>query len=355
MSYNTARRNKAKANNSGLLENAFNDLSIEDTTSRDTTHHHHHHQQQQQQQPQRQRQQQQQSYTSDEVRREGLLICGFTRKRQDKVKQERNETRFRGNFGASSLAIKKVIDDLLDENLTKNFNLKYFFLTLTWLKSYSTYLQLEGHWDICPETIAAKSKEYLSYIHNLKRRKIKWFEDDEIEDDVFIMTVDGVHCRVQEVRKDPGSKWYSHKSHGAGLSYELGIAIRSDRLVWINGPFPASKHDITIFKFGSGDRNSPGTNLKSMIPVGKRVVADSGYSGEDNNTISVTREGDSKEVKEMKARAKSRHETFNSRIKSFTILSTEFRHNIALHQAVMESVCVLLQYDMESGHGLFEV
>ena len=131
--------------------------------------------------------------------------------------------------------------------------------------------------------------------------------------------------------------------------------MQSDRIVWINGPFPASKHDITIFKFGSGDKNNPGTNLKSMIPTGKRVVADSGYAGEDNNTISVTREGDSRELKEMKARAKSRHKMFNSRIKNFTMLSTEFQHNIALHQAVMESVCVLLQYDMESGHGLFEV
>ena len=122
MSYNTARRNKAKANNSGLLEDAFNDLSIEDRRQ-DPAHHH----QQPQQQPQRQRQQQQQqhqSYSSDELRREGFLLCGFSEKRQDKVKEERNEARFRGNFGASSLAINKVIDDLLDENRTKTFNLK---------------------------------------------------------------------------------------------------------------------------------------------------------------------------------------------------------------------------------------
>ena len=45
--------------------------------------------------------------------------------------------------------------------------------------------------------------------------------------------MDGVHCRTFEVRKDPSTKWYSHKSHSAGLAYELAIAIRSDGLVWI--------------------------------------------------------------------------------------------------------------------------
>ena len=92
-----------------------------------------------------------------------------------------------------------------------------------------------------------------------------------------------------------------------------------------------------------------------MIPTGKRVIGDSGYAGEDNITVSYTREGGSAEVRKLKARAKSRHETFNSRIKSFTILATEFRHTISLHQIVFESICVLIQYDLESGHKLFEV
>jgi len=294
-------------------------------------------------------------YSEDEIRKEGLSLCGFTEKRLSKVKKTRNEDRFRGNYGISSSAASKVVDDLLHEKVMKDFNIQYFFLTLHWLKSYSTYLQLEGPWNLSPETIGPKVKEYANAIQHLKGRKIKWFDDDEIKDDVFIMTVDGVHCRIQEVRKDPGSKWYSHKSHGAGLSYELGIAIRSDQLVWINGPFPASRHDVTIFKYGDGDKDNPGVNLKSMIPTGKRVIGDSGYSGEDNITVSITREGDSVEVKELKSRAKSRHETFNARIKSYAILATKFRHPISLHQTIMESICVLTQYGLESGNGLFEV
>mmetsp|Transcript_2173 Transcript_2173/g.4885 ORF Transcript_2173/g.4885 Transcript_2173/m.4885 type:complete len:352 (-) Transcript_2173:49-1104(-) len=306
-------------------------------------------------QQQRRRQQQEPKYSVDELRLKGLLFCGFTEERQRKVKSDRNERRFRGCYGVSSLAISKVVKDLIQEISAKKFDLKYFFLALYWLKAYPRYVQMEGPWNFCPETIGPRVKEYTAALQRLKKKKIKWFSDEEIKDDVFIVSVDGVHCRIQEARRDPGSKWYSHKSHGAALAYELGISVRSDRLVWINGPFPASRHDLSIFRYGAGTKDNPGRNLKSMIPAGKRAIADSAYAGEDNNTVSVTREGDSAEVKELKARAKSRHETFNSRIKSFAILSTEFRHPRSVHQAVMESVCTLVQYDIESGHGLFEL
>ena len=123
----------------------------------------------------------------------------------------------------------------------------------------------------------------------------------------------------------------------------------------MNGPFCASKLDITIFRFGGGDENNPGPNLRDKIPEGKRAVADSGYKGEDGKTCSITRQSDSKEMKEFKARAKSRQEVFNSKVKAFTYTATKFRHGQEVHAMAFESVCILLQYDMESGHGLFEV
>ena len=167
--------------------------------------------------------------------------------------------------------------------------------------------------------------------------------------------MDGVHCRTFEVRKDPSTKWYSDKSHSDGLAYELAIAIRSDRLVWMNGPFWASKSDITIFRFGDGDEANPGSNLRDKIPEGKRAVTDSGYDGEDGKMVSISKRSDSAEAKDFKARAKSRQESFNSRVKAFNCTAVSFRHGQELHAAAFESVCILLQYDMESGHGLFEV
>jgi hypothetical protein len=63
----------------------------------------------------------------------------------------------------------------------------------------------------------------MKVIQGLKEKKVVWgsWEDNEI----FIGSADGVNCRIQEVRMDPGSKWFAYKSHGAGVGYERGIAI----------------------------------------------------------------------------------------------------------------------------------
>ena len=299
--------------------------------------------------------------TEEEVLFKGLEYLHFDYNRQKKVLRKRNIERFRSNYGVSPLAISKVIIDLqtlLDEvDRIKKFDIRYFFLTLFWFKAYLKQNQMEGPWNICPETISEKINVYSKAIQHLKKHKVKWFEDGECDDDdIFLVSVDGIHCRTFEVRRDPGKKWYSHKSHGAGFAYELAIAIRSGRLVWMNGPFYASKSDITIFRFGDGDEQNPGPNLRDMIPEGKRAVADSGYRGEDGKTCSITRQGDSDKVKEFKARAKSRQEVFNSKVKAFACTNTEFRHGKKLHGTAFESVCILLQYDMENGYGLlFEI
>jgi hypothetical protein len=165
-------------------------------------------------------------------------------------------------------------------------------------------------------------------------------------DDVFVISIDGTHCRINEPRGEPSAKWFSKKFSQAGLSYELGIAIRSNQLVWVNGPFPASEHDITIYRKEGG--------LKARIPEGKRLVGDEGYKGE-SQTISTRNALDSPIVKSFKRRTRARHETFNGRLKNFKILAERFRHGVAKHKAVFETACVIVQYDMENGHPMFDV
>ena len=158
--------------------------------------------------------------------------------------------------------------------------------------------------------------------------------------------MDGTHCRINEPRTQPSAGWYSKKYNKAGLSYELGIAIRSNKLVWINGPFPAGQNDLAIYRKPNG--------LKTKIPPGKLVVGDEGYMGEDEQ-VSTRNPFDSPELRNFKRRAKARHETFNGRIKNFKILDERFRHGVAKHQAVFEAVCVLVQYDMDNGHPMFDI
>lgn len=182
--------------------------------------------------------------------------------------------------------------------------------------------------------------------------QIQWPFDDNtvIEHTKFIISVDGVHCPIQEPRNEPSAKWYSKKLNGAGLSYELGIDIWESRLVWINGPFPAGQNDISIFRKPGG--------LMSRIPDGGRVVADEGYRGE-GEIISTRNPCDTEAVREFKNRVRARHETFNSRLKAFKILSQPFRGQgnarMEKHQAAFEACCVIIQYNMANGHELFKV
>ena len=92
---------------------------------------------------------------------------------------------------------------------------------------------------------------------------------------------------------------------------------------------------------------------KSKIPVGKRLIGDCGYPNEPQ--VSIRNSRDSPEVKNFKKRVRARHETFNGRIKAFKALAERFRHGHEKHKVVFESICVIVQYEMENGHPLFSV
>jgi hypothetical protein len=67
------------------------------------------------------------------------------------------------------------------------------------------------------------------------------------EKEIFVVLVDGIHCHTAKCRKKPSAKNCSHKFSGPGFAYEMGVAIRRNQLVWINGPCKALVHDVTPF------------------------------------------------------------------------------------------------------------
>jgi hypothetical protein len=97
--------------------------------------------------------------------------------------------------------------------------------------------------------------------------------------------------------------------HGSGLKYEFAVSIKESKLLWINGPYPASVHDITIYRGGRKkdqkdevwDRNS----LFFAVPDGVMGVGDDGYRGEPNKIV-TTRPEHSSEMKNFLGRAKNR-------------------------------------------------
>lgn len=163
----------------------------------------------------------------------------------------------------------------------------------------------------------------------------------------FLLTVDGVHCRIDELKHHEYSKntaYYSHKFKQAGLNYEIGLSLTESKILWVNGPFPAATHDITVFR----------RDLIHKIPAGMKAIGDSGYRGEPEFIATKSRL-DPPIVRKFKSRARSRHETVNNRIKKFNCIKEQFRHGIEKHKTVFEAVCVLCQYEFEYDKPLFEM
>jgi hypothetical protein len=164
----------------------------------------------------------------------------------------------------------------------------------------------------------------------------------------FIMSIDGTHTRIYEPIHPLWSKnpeYYSHKFNQSALNYEIGLSLFTSDLAWVNGPFPASRHDKTIFT---------DDGLLDALPAGKKLVGDKGYRGMPV-VVSTPNPFDADELREFKRRARARHETFNARLKVFGCLNDRFRHRLEKHKTVFEAVCVIIQFQMENGSPLFPI
>ena len=163
-----------------------------------------------------------------------------------------------------------------------------------------------------------------------------------------LMSIDGTDFRVEQqgpaVRGNP---FGSHKYAGqSALRYELGIDILAGNLVWVGGPYPAGAWpDIKIFF----------NELAHLLEPGERVEADNGYVGHPEKIKCPLNDCNPAEKEAMQARVRSRHETFNGRLKFWGILGQVFRHDIRRHGGVFWACAVISQLAIYNGEPLFEV
>jgi hypothetical protein len=116
----------------------------------------------------------------------------------------------------------------------------------------------------------------------------------------------------------------------------------------------ASASESVVFNGGrKKDKLKDPNCLANQIPEGKKVLADSGLKG--SAKASTRKAGNSHQMKHFRARAQGRQETLFKRFKDFGILRQRFRHGYESHKMVLDAVAVIVQYDMENGHPLFDV
>ena len=231
------------------------------------------------------------------------------------------------------------------------------------LSCYPLEQEAEGIFGCCDRTWRKWSWDIVKAISCLKSEIIVWPslwcnpEDEQNEEEtIFIITVDGAHFRIDEPTHktfSENTKFYSHKFKQAGLTYEIAISIFENKCVWAVGPYPAGVNDLTVFR-----KHLKAKMLESREASPKnvqfRAIGDKGYKGE-RDVLSVPSSHDADVVRDFKSRALSRQETFNARMKTFDCLDERFRHSIEKHKYCFDSVLVICQLQLENGSPLFKV
>jgi len=296
-------------------------------------------------------------YTPRQMLKKGLIFAGISKRSIKKCKKSTNEQRFVSRYGSNPAVVCHIWEDLqrqADPNFaipSNKLSLEYYLHSLHFLKRYPEEHERAAatgwHRDTCRDW----GWYYVERIQALKAIKIIFPDDVFFGYDIWIMSVDGQHCWVHE----PGhpefsidTEFYSHKYNKAGINYELGIALKESKLIWMNGPFRAGETDQVTFR-NRGLR-------EKLREMGKKAIADGGYHAqEDFDVLALPNVLDADLVKKFKRRALRRHEKFNGMVKAFNCLSGRFRHPIYRFANCFEAVCVICQYQLEHGSPLFNI
>ena len=88
--------------------------------------------------------------------------------------------------------------------------------------------------------------------------------------------------------------------------------------------------------------------LKEMVPPGKMLIADRGYTSlnnlAENKILATPNDNDPLELKR-----------FNERIKEYGILQKNYHHSRKKHSVAFDAICVLVQTKFENGDILFTI
>ena len=218
---------------------------------------------------------------------------------------------------------------------------------------------MAGRWGFGEQYCRETAREYAGMIRSLKDDKISF---EGLHQGIRFLPVDCMHVICQEFRCDPDSKWWSHKHNGPGVLFEVVTDPVDGKLRWINGPQPASVHEITFLRGGKAKKKHEWkrTSLYFQLPAGLRLVGDSAYGGQTDK-VSTTNDAHDPETKALFASMKSLQETSFKQFKDFGVLREAFCHGKSTEDKLrkvklsFEACAVLIQYDLETGHRLFEV
>jgi len=296
--------------------------------------------------------------TPHEILVAGLKALKYSKRRINRCKDSTNQGRLRNAHGLNSVALAQLWEDLQTTSIEEarldpnQRDLLMFFISLNFLKKYRTEKDQDEHWQISDRKTRDNNWHYVKKIAALRSWKIKW-PDDNFGNDIWVMSVDGVHIKSYEKRSnekklnlDP--KIFSYKHRCAGYLVEIGLALHESKCVWIRGPYKAGTvNDIKVFTT---------KGLKDKLEqCGKVAIGDSGYTGYSHICSTPNIGYDEPEVRKFKTRARMRHERYNAMLETFKCMVGPFRSSEEKLSLCLDAVAVLCEYKMEHGEPLFDI
>lgn len=283
---------------------------------------------------------------------------------------------FKSHYGSTPSVLAKLWNDLQSTNVEEakidgedvtDIGFRSFMIANYFLCNYPKSSKATGQ--------AFKLKKHVGYgaelwnwiekIAAMKDVTIFWPEElNDPQGAKIIVIVDGKDQKRWEVQHpyyNKDKKYYSHKSNSAALKWEIGLAVHSQRMVHIGGPFRGGLHDSSIYNgeleaidydlreaLGMEGEYIP---LEKKIPEGKFGIADSAYAGFRKLLQYSGR--DSAELANFKTRGKLRLEAINGRFCKFKCIGDTFRHSVPKQKSAFDAVAVLVQYELDDTSTLF--
>lgn len=159
------------------------------------------------------------------------------------------------------------------------------------------------------------------------------------------VSLDATDCPVQEPttpQQDFLREYFSHKLHGAGLRYEIGLNFRTGDMVWLFGGYPCGRlNDLSL---------SREFYLTQILP-GELTLADDGYNDMNFFMYPVAYPHLARELKAIA----QRHETINNMFKRWAVLAVPFRHELEKHRFCFYAVGHIIQLMQLTGERVYDV
>lgn len=258
------------------------------------------------------------------------------------------DQRWQDHFGVSIAVVVSIWAALPGEALAGAQLVPVHLLWLLhWLHEYRKWSLLADDWYICETTFRVYVERMLDIVH-IYLRCIKL--DDRFLSPPFCfqfpawLVIDATVCPVAVNRKDwvHQKPFFSARHQTHCLKYEIAVHWLTGHIHWVAGGVFGSISDLTVTRYS--------TLLRRLLQ-GEYVLADKGYIGEPQ--LLCPYKGRTTQLNPQQCLWNKLMNPYRTivenafaRLHKFKILSTPFRHPLALHPKVFAVVAQIAQIDI---------